>query len=136
MRDFFFFNQEWMPAFSVAFCVYWYDQFHLKIFLVLFETPYRPHMDYRPPGSSVHGILQARILEWVAIPFSRGSSQPRDWTWVSHITGRFFTVWATREAQYGKLHWFLNIQLSLRSLDRLYLVRIYYPFYTLLGPIL
>ena len=45
-----------------------------------------------------HGILQARILAWVAISFSRGSSQPRDWTWVSCIAGRFFTVWATREA--------------------------------------
>ena len=42
-------------------------------------------------GSSIHGILQAQILEWVAIPFSRGSSWPRDWTWVSHIAGRFFT---------------------------------------------
>ena len=47
----------------------------------------------------VHGILQARILEWVAFPFSRGSSQPRDRTQVSPITGRFFTSWATREAQ-------------------------------------
>ena len=45
------------------------------------------HMDYSPPGSSVHGILQARILEWVAIPFSRGSSQPRYWTWVSCNAG-------------------------------------------------
>ena len=44
-------------------------------------------------------ILQARILEWVAFSFSRGSSQPRDWIQVSHITGRFFTSWATREAQ-------------------------------------
>ena len=51
-----------------------------------------------PPGSSVHGILQARILDWVAIPFSRGSSQPKDQTWVSCIAGRFFTVWAAREA--------------------------------------
>ena len=51
------------------------------------------------PGSSVHGILQARILEWVAIPFSRGSSHPREQTWVPCIAGRFFTVWATREAQ-------------------------------------
>ena len=50
-----------------------------------------------PPGSSVHGILQARILEWVAIPFSRGSFRPRDQTLVSHIAGRFFTIWATRE---------------------------------------
>ena len=46
-------------------------------------------MDWGLPGSSVHGILQARILEWVAVPFSRGSSQPRDQTQVSHITGRF-----------------------------------------------
>ena len=50
-------------------------------------------------GSSIHGILQARILEWVAIPFSRGSSQPRDWTQVSSIAGRFFTTWVTRDAQ-------------------------------------
>ena len=55
-------------------------------------------MDGSPPGSSVHGILQAKILEWVAIPFSRGSSQPRDRTWVSCITVRFFTLWDTREA--------------------------------------
>ena len=51
------------------------------------------------PGSSVHGIFQARILEWVAIPFSRGSSQPRDRIRVSCIVGRSFAVWATREAQ-------------------------------------
>ena len=50
-----------------------------------------------PPGSSVHGILQARTLEWVAIPFSRGSSRPRDQTQVSCIAGRFFTIWATRD---------------------------------------
>ena len=49
------------------------------------------------PGSSVHGIFQARILEWVAISFSRGSSQPRVQTWVSCIAGRFFTIWTTRE---------------------------------------
>ena len=54
-------------------------------------------MDCSPPGSSVHGILQARILEWVAIPFSRGSSWPRDRTQVPCIASRFFTVWATRE---------------------------------------
>ena len=51
-----------------------------------------------PPGSSVHGILQARILEWAAISFSRGSPQPRDRTWVSCTTGRFSTDWAPREA--------------------------------------
>ena len=52
----------------------------------------------RTVGSSVHGILQARILEWVASPFSRGSSQPKDWTLVSHFAGRFLIAWATREA--------------------------------------
>ena len=52
-------------------------------------------MDCSLPGSSVHAILQARILEWVAIPFSRGSSWPRDRTWVSCITGESFTIWAT-----------------------------------------
>ena len=51
-------------------------------------------LDYK-----VHGILQARILEWVAFPFSRGSFQPRDQTQVSRIAGRFFTIWATQEAQ-------------------------------------
>ena len=47
-------------------------------------------------GSSIHVILQTRILEWIAISFSMGSSQPRDRTRVSHIAGRFFTIWATR----------------------------------------
>ena len=51
-----------------------------------------------PTGCTVHGIVQARILQWIAIPFSRGSSQPRNWTRVSHTAGRFFTSWATREA--------------------------------------
>ena len=54
-------------------------------------------MDCSLPGSSVHGILQERILEWVVISFSRGSPQPRDPTRVSRIADRFLTVWATRE---------------------------------------
>ena len=53
------------------------------------------------PVFSIHWILQARILEWVAIPFSRGSFLPRDWTWVSCTAGRFFTIWAPREALCG-----------------------------------
>ena len=53
----------------------------------------------QPHGVYIHGILQARILEQIAVPFSRRSSQPRDWTQVSHIAGGFFTSWATREAQ-------------------------------------
>ena len=56
-------------------------------------------IDCSPPGSSIHGILQARILEWVAMPSSRGSSSPGDQTRVSCIADRFFTIWATREAQ-------------------------------------
>ena len=52
-----------------------------------------------PVDYTVHGILQARILEWVAFAFSRGSSQPRYWNQVSCIAGGFFTCWATREAK-------------------------------------
>ena len=58
-------------------------------------------MDSRPPGSSVHGILQAIILEWVAISFSGGSSQPGDRTWVSWISRQILYHWATREAPEG-----------------------------------
>ena len=54
-------------------------------------------VDCSPPGSSVRGIFQARVLEWVALPFCSGSSQPRDQTQVSCIAGRFFTIWATGE---------------------------------------
>ena len=59
-------------------------------------------MDCSLPGSCVYRILQARILEWVVIPFSRGSSQPRDQTWVTCISGRFFTIWAIRKAKKKK----------------------------------
>ena len=55
-------------------------------------------MDCSPPGSSLHGILQARILEWVAIPFSRGPSPPRDWTRISCIGRQILYHWATSEA--------------------------------------
>ena len=59
-------------------------------------------VDCGSPGSSAHGILQARILEWVANPFSRESSWRRDWTWVSCIGGRFFTIWVIREVHNWK----------------------------------
>ena len=64
-------------------------------------------MDCSPPGSSVHGTVQARILEWVAIPFSRGSSQPRDWIEVSCIAGSFSVSWATKEINKESMafHW-------------------------------
>ena len=66
-------------------------------------------IDYSLPISSVHGILQARILKWVAIPFSRGSSWPRDWSRVYCIARRFFIVWVTRK-------WKKNRYLMLRNL--------------------
>ena len=61
-------------------------------------TPCKPMTSL--PGSSVYGILQARILEWVAMPSSKESFQPRDRNKVSHIAGRFFTIWDTREARW------------------------------------
>ena len=66
-----------------------------------------------PPGSSVHGIFQARILEWVAMPSARGSSPPRDWTWVSCIAGKFFTNWATYPTLFFLL--FLRVILSIQK---------------------
>ena len=60
-------------------------------------------MDCSLSGSSVHGIFQVRILEGVAISFSRRSSQPGVWTWVSRTVGRCFTIWATREVHQGRL---------------------------------
>ena len=64
----------------------WKWKYYLLSHVWLFVTPWTSSL----PGSSVHRILQARILEWVAISFSRGSSWPRDWTWISCIEGRFF----------------------------------------------
>ena len=78
------------------------EQLTLEIYLTFLEVKWSElaqscptlcdPMDCSPPGSSIHGILQARILEWVAISFSRGSSWPRDWAQVSCIAGRFFTT--------------------------------------------
>ena len=82
-------------------------------------------MDLRPPGSSVHGILQARILEWVAIPFSRGSSWPSDGTRVSHIAGRFLTVWATSEVFFLKTHWIKYVWMNDNELITGWLFREY-----------
>ena len=64
----------------------------LVVLVVQLCLTLRDPMDCSPPGSSVHGILQARILQWVAFPFSRASSRPRDQTQVSCIAGRFFTI--------------------------------------------
>ena len=75
-------------------------------------------MDCSLSGSSVHGISQARVLEWIAISFSRGSSWPRNRTWVSHIADRLFTVWATREA-WKKYNVKINAFSNLTVLDAL-----------------
>ena len=86
-------------------------------------------MDCNLPGSSVHGILQARILEWVAISSSRGSSQPRDWTWVSCLVGRRFNLWATREVPHASKvmlkilqarlqQWTMNFQIFKLDLEK------------------
>ena len=74
-------------------CLPW-NWWKLLSHIQLFATPWA----VAPPDSSVHGILQARILEWVAFPFSRESSRLRDWTQVTCVACRFFTIWATRIA--------------------------------------
>ena len=63
----------------------WLLDYMVRVCFVLYMSSLRPHELCSPPDSSVHGIFQARILEWVAISSSRGSSQPRDWIWVSCI---------------------------------------------------
>ena len=82
-------NRKWIQ---------WYEK--VKVLVAQLCPTVCDSMDFSPPGSSVHGILQAKILEWVAIPFSRGSSQTRDQTRVSHIASGLLTIWATREAQW------------------------------------
>jgi len=74
----------------------WKSLSHVQLFATPW-TMYNP-MDFATPWT-VHGILQARTLEWVPFSFSRGSSQTRDQTQVSHIAGGFFTSWVTRKAQ-------------------------------------
>ena len=77
--------------------------------------------DWRPPGSSVHGIFQARIVEWVAIPSSRGSSWPRDRTWAFCIAGWFFTVCFARQSLFcGGCAWplFLTAQALYESFEQ------------------
>ena len=72
----------------------------VKVLVAQLSLTFCDPMECSPLGSSVCGILQAKMLAWVAIPFSRGSSPPRDWTHISYIAHRFFTIWATREAPY------------------------------------
>ena len=87
-----------MAVFPLKFpTIFWLSEWVKLLSRVwLFATPWT----VAHQGSSVHGILQARILKWVAISFSRGSSWPRDRTQVSCIAGRHFNLWATREAPF------------------------------------
>ena len=88
---------------------------------------------YQAPPSI--GFFQARILEWVAISFSRRSSRPRDWTRVSHIVGRRFTIWVTREVKNKvpeqKMSILNNFQMQLISLELIYLKTIFLLFHVI-----
>ena len=87
---------------SIGFWIHWWSlsryiiSLKVKVLVTRCPTLCDP-MDRSPQGSSAHAIFQARTLEWVAIPISKGSSWSRDWTQVSCIAGRFFTIWVTRE---------------------------------------
>ena len=91
-------------------------------------------MDCSLPHFSIHGIFQARVLEWVAISFSRGSSQPRDRTWVSHIVGRRFTIWATREVSFPTFLTFLGFLTNMQPLmysELISFAKVFSTFFTL-----
>ena len=98
-------NLSWVetPIHSVHYFTYFLLHFcpMESTVVVVFVTQSCPTlcdtMDFSWPCSSVNGIFQARILDWVAIPFSRQCSQPRDWTQVSCMANRFFTIWITRD---------------------------------------
>ena len=81
-----------MTLLLIIFLIYCVEKVKVKVLVALFRLTLCNPMGVSPPGSSVHGILQARILEWVAIPFPRGSVQLRAQTQVSWIVGRFFTI--------------------------------------------
>ena len=85
-------------------------------------------MDCGLPGFSIHGIFQARILDWVAISFSRGSSRPRDWTQVSHIAGRCFTIWAIREGLVMHIYIYTHIYIYIHTHTHIY-IYIYLHFF-------
>ena len=79
-------------------------------------------MNCSSPGSSVHGILQARILGWVAIPFSRRSSQPRGQIQVSHIAGGFFTLWITSIDNYTESHIIIKQNIWFKVMGELFII--------------
>ena len=95
MDQFFFFFCQAVYLFSLFLCSQWTERVSLvtESCLILCDS-----MGCSPPGSSVHGILQARVLECIAIPISSGSPQPRNPIQVSYVVGRFLTTWSTMEA--------------------------------------
>ena len=93
---------KWYSQASQLWLLNWYMKDVLLLFSHEVVSDFCKPMVCSPPGSSVHGILQVRILEWVAISFSRGPSQPRDQTQVSWIADGFFIDWATREVCTGR----------------------------------
>ena len=111
---------QWLPWFVYIFIIS--IKVHFQI-LCWFKVKVKVTQSYPtlwdPMDYIIHGILQARILEWVAIPFSRESSQPRGWTWVSHPAGRLFIVWVTREPLWNVLRcstsWHLGSLLCVRG---------------------
>ena len=103
-------------------CVHAYESKVKVLVAQSYRTLWDP-MDCGPPGSSARGILQGRILEWVALLFSRGSSHPRNQTLVSCITGRFFTIWAMGSPTYI----FINTHINMYIYIPLYISIYIYP---------
>ena len=97
-------SKHWINFSAILICVCWrhicqcWEE--VKVLLTQSYLTLCNPMDCSPLGSSVRWLIQARILEWAVIPFSRESFWPRNWTQISHITGRFFSIWATREAKW------------------------------------
>ena len=82
----------------------WYISYEVTVLVTHSCLTFWDPMGCSMPDSSVHGILQARIMELETISLSRGSSLPKYWTWTSWIAGRFFTIWATREVYIYTVH--------------------------------
>ena len=95
---FFFIVVDLQCCASLCYTAKWLSYTHVKVIVARSCLALCSPVDFSPPGFSVHGILRARLLVWVAIPISKGSSLPRNRTHISHVAGRFFIIWTTREA--------------------------------------
>ena len=107
---------SWRPMTICWGCCVWLRQFYTSELVAQSCLTLCNPIDCSPPGSSVHGILQARILEWVAISFSRGSSRPRNQTRVSCTAGIVFIIWATREAPVNATFFRKSVRAKYRSI--------------------